>query len=69
MSDNESKETLVALKKTFEDLSEDTQKNTYNVLYTNVLKSHRSSFDLIGQLNWVNTEPILEYSTNDVLIL
>ena len=69
MSENESKVTLVALKKTFENLSEDTQKNTYETLYTNVLNKHRVSFDLIGQLNWIHTEPVLEYSTNDVLIL
>jgi hypothetical protein len=69
MSENESKTTLVALKKTFENLSEDTQKTTYETLYNNVLNSHRSSFELIGWLNWTNTEPILEYSTNDVLIL
>ena len=69
MSENESKVTLVALKKTFENLSEDTQKNTYETLYTNVLNKHRVSFDLIGQLNWIHTEPVLEYSTSDVLIL
>lgn len=69
MSENESKTTLVALKKTFENLSEDTQKTTYTDLYTNVLKSHRSSFELIGQLNWINSEPILECEANDVLIL
>jgi hypothetical protein len=69
MSENESKTTLLALKKTFENLSEDTQKTTYETLYNNVLNSHRSSFGLIGQLNWINTEPVLEYSANDVLIL
>lgn len=69
MSENESKTTLVALKKTFENLSEDVQKSTYETLYKNVLNSHRSSFELIGQLNWINTEPIVEHSTNDVLVL
>jgi lysine/ornithine N-monooxygenase len=69
MSENESKTTLLALKKTFENLSEDTQKTTYETLYNNVLNSHRSSFELIGQLNWTNTEPIFKHSANDVLIL
>jgi hypothetical protein len=69
MSDNESKATLATLKKTFENQSEDTQKTTYTNLYNNLITAHRESFDLIGQLNWVHTEPIVECSANDVLVL
>ena len=66
---NESIAALVELRKTFEEYSEETQMTLYNQYYNNLLNTYRSSFLVIGWFNWIITEPIVECSENDVIIV
>jgi hypothetical protein len=68
-SDEENTTNLKNLKNMFSAFSEDKQQAEYINLYDQWLNDHRDNFELIGCLNWVNTEPIVAFSSNDVLII
>jgi hypothetical protein len=69
ISANESIAALVELRKNFEAHSEETQMTLYTQYYNNLLSSYRNTFLVIGWFNWVNTEPIVECSENDVILV
>lgn len=66
---NESIAALVELRKNFEAHSEETQMSLYTQYYNNLLSSYRNTFLVIGWFNWVNTEPIVECSENDIILV
>jgi hypothetical protein len=68
-SDEENTNNLKDLKNMFSAFSEDKQQTEYINLYDQWLNDHRNNFELIGSLNWVNTEPIVACSSNDVLVI
>jgi hypothetical protein len=68
-SEEENTTNLKDLKNMFNTFSNDKQQTEYNNLYTQWLNEYRDNFDLIGSLNWVNTESIVACSSNDVLII
>jgi hypothetical protein len=68
-SEEENTTNLKDLKNMFGGFSDDKQETEYTNLYDQWLNDHRDNFELIGCLNWVNTEPIVSCSSNDVLVM
>ena len=68
-SEDENTTNLKDLKNMFSVFSDNKQQTEYNNLYNQWLNDHRDNFELIGCLNWVNTETIVSCSSNDVLII
>jgi hypothetical protein len=68
-SDEENTTNLKDLKSMFTTFSEEKQQTEYNNLYNQWLNDHRENFELIGSLNWVNTESIVSCSSNDILVI
>ena len=69
ISAKESIEALVELRKNFENHSEETQTILYTQYYNHLLSTYRGLFLVIGWFNWINTEPIVECSENDVILV
>jgi len=68
-SEEENITDLKKLEKMLSGLSEEKQNNEYNNLYNEWMYGNRENFELIGCINWNNTEPILLCSSNDILII
>ena len=68
-SEEENTTNLNDLKSMFSAFSDNRQQTEYDNLYNQWLNDHRDNFELIGSLNWVNTEPIVSCASNDVLII
>ena len=68
-SEEENSTNLKDLKNMFGGFSDDKQQTEYENLYDQWLNDYRDNFELIGSLNWVNTEPIVACSSNDVLVI
>jgi hypothetical protein len=68
-SDEENTTNLKNLKSMFSVFSEEKQQTEYNILYNQWLNDHRDNFELIGRLNWVNTESIVSCSSNDIVVI
>ena len=68
-SEEENSTNLKDLKSMFSAFSDVKQETEYTNLYDQWLNDHRDNFELIGCLNWVNTEPIISCSSNDVLVM